>query len=570
MEHNVTLITTIAAGFGLALILGFAADRLRLPALVGYLLAGILIGPATPGFVADVGIASQLSEIGVMLLMFGVGLHFSLDDLLAVKRIALPGAVVQMTIATLLGMGMAWGWGWTPGAGLIFGLSLSCASTVVLLKALESLGVLDSMNGRIAVGWLVVEDLATVLVLVLMPPLAGVLGGPVAASAGDATPLWQTIGWTLLEISAFIAVMLIAGRRFLPWLLWQAVRTGSRELFTLTVIAAAISIAYGAAALFSVSFALGAFFAGMVLRESEFSHRAAEESLPLRDAFSVLFFVSVGMLFDPAVLLRHPLQVLGVVAIIVVGKSVAAMALVLALRYPLNTALTVAASLAQIGEFSFILAGLGVSLGLLPAEGMSLVLAGALISIAINPFVFAAIRPVRRWASRNSALARRLESRVDPYAELPMSTERKYLEGQVVLVGYGRVGRRIAAALDARGIPYVVTEQNREQVEALRKRGIAAVAGNAADPSALIQAHIADAAMLVIATPDTVGVRRMAEIARKLNPAIEIVLRTHSEDESELLTKEGIGKVFFGEEELARGMTSHVLARFAPAGAGGH
>jgi CPA2 family monovalent cation:H+ antiporter-2 len=246
------------------------------------------------------------------------------------------------------------------------------------------------------------------------------------------------------------------------------------------------------------------------------------------------------------------------------------MALVLALRYPLNTALTVAASLAQIGEFSFILAGLGVSLGLLPKEGMSLVLAGALISIAINPFVFAAIKPVRQWASHNSALARRLESRDDPYAELPMSTERKYLEGQVVLVGYGRVGRRIAAALDDRGIPYVVTEQNREQVEALRKRGIAAVAGNAADPSALIQAHIADAAMLVIATPDPVGVRRMAEIARKLNPSIEIVLRTHSEDESQLLTKEGIGKVFFGEEELARGMTSHVLERFAPAGAGGH
>ena len=455
-------------------------------------------------------------------------------------------------------------------AGLIFGLSLSCASTVVLLKALEALGVLDSMNGRIAVGWLVVEDLATVLVLVLLPPLAAVLGGTVAASTADAAPLWQTIGLTLLEISAFIAVMLIAGRRFLPWLLWQAVRTGSRELFTLTVIAAAISIAYGAAQLFSVSFALGAFFAGMVLRESEFSHRAAEESLPLRDAFSVLFFVSVGMLFDPAVLMTRPLQVLGVVAIIVVGKSIAAMALVLALRYPLNTALTVAASLAQIGEFSFILAGLGVSLGLLPKEGMSLVLAGALISIAINPFVFAAIKPVRQWASRNSALARRLESRDDPYAELPMSTERKYLEGQVVLVGYGRVGRRIAAALDDRGIPYVVTEQNREQVETLRKRGIAAVAGNAADPSALIQAHIADAAMLVIATPDPVGVRRMAEIARKLNPSIEIVLRTHSEDESQLLTKEGIGKVFFGEEELARGMTSHVLERFAPAGAGGH
>ena len=563
MEHNVSLITTLAAGFGLALIFGFAAERLKVPALVGYLLAGIMIGPATPGFVADVGIAAQLSEIGVMLLMFGVGLHFSLNDLLAVKRIALPGAVVQMGLATVLGMGMAWWWGWSIGAALIFGLSLSCASTVVLLKALEARGALQTMNGRIAVGWLVVEDLATVLVLVLMPPLAGVLGGT-AAPVEDAAPLWRTVGQTLLQVSAFIALMLIAGRRVLPWLLWHVARTGSRELFTLSVVTAAISIAYGAAELFGVSFALGAFFAGMVMRESEFSHRAAEESLPLRDAFAVLFFVAVGMLFDPSVVMEEPMRVLGVVAIIIVGKSVAAMVLVLAFRYPLNTALTVAASLAQIGEFSFILAGLGVSLGLLPPAGLSLVLAGALISIALNPFVFAAIAPVRSWVLGRSDLARRFERREDPYAELPMSTERKYLEGQVVLVGYGRVGRRIAEALRERGIPYVVAEQNRELVEDLRKQGIAAVSGNAADPAALIQAHIADAAMLVIATPDPVGVRQMAETARTLNPDIEIVLRTHSEDESLLLSKDGIGTVFFGEEELAKGMMNHVLQRFAP------
>ena len=563
MDHNVSLITTIAAGFGLALIFGFAAERLKVPALVGYLLAGIMIGPATPGFVADVGIAAQLSEIGVMLLMFGVGLHFSLDDLLAVKRIAVPGAVVQMGLATVLGMGMAWWWGWSLGAALIFGLSLSCASTVVLLKALEARGALQTMNGRIAVGWLVVEDLATVLVLVLMPPLAGVLGGT-AAPVEDAAPLWRTVGQTLLQVSAFIALMLIAGRRVLPWLLWHVARTGSRELFTLSVVTAAISIAYGAAELFGVSFALGAFFAGMVMRESEFSHRAAEESLPLRDAFAVLFFVAVGMLFDPSVVMEEPMRVLGVVAIIIVGKSVAAMVLVLAFRYPLNTALTVAASLAQIGEFSFILAGLGVSLGLLPPAGLSLVLAGALISIALNPFVFAAIAPVRSWVLGRSDLARRFERREDPYAELPMSTERKYLEGQVVLVGYGRVGRRIAEALRERGIPYVVAEQNRELVEDLRKQGIAAVSGNAADPAALIQAHIADAAMLVIATPDPVGVRQMAETARTLNPDIEIVLRTHSEDESLLLSKDGIGTVFFGEEELAKGMMNHVLQRFAP------
>ena len=564
MEHNVSLISTIAAAFGVALILGVIAERLKLPALVGYLLAGILIGPATPGFVADVETAAQLSEIGVMLLMFGVGLHFSLHDLLSVKRIALPGAVVQMTLATVLGMALAWWWGWSLGAALIFGLSLSCASTVVLLKALEARGILDTMNGRIAVGWLVVEDLATVLVLVLLPPLAGVLGGE--APGAGAGPLWSTIGKTLLEVSAFVALMLIVGRRALPWLLSQVARTGSRELFTLAVVASAISIAYGSAQLFSVSFALGAFFAGMVMRESEFSHRAAEESLPLRDAFSVLFFVSVGMLFDPAVLLEKPLHVLGVVAIIIIGKSIAAMALVIALRYPLNTALTVAASLAQIGEFSFILAGLGMSLGLLPTEGMSLVLAGALISIALNPFVFAAIGPIKQWALQSSALARDLEQRTDPYAELPMSTERKFLEGQVVLVGYGRVGRSIALALSERGIPYVVAEQHREQVEMLRQQGIAAVSGDAAEPSVLIQAHIAHASMLVITTPDPINVRQIADIARKLNPTIEIVLRTGSEDESQLLRKEAIGTVFCGKEELAKGMANHVLQRFSQPG----
>ena len=562
MDHSVTLITTIAAGFGLALILGFIAERIKIPALVGYLLAGVVLGPATPGFVADASIARQLSEIGVMLLMFGVGLHFSLDDLLAVKRIALPGAVVQMSLATGLGTALAWGWGWSIGAGLVFGLSLSCASTVVLFKALEARRVLHTMNGHIAVGWLVVQDLVTVMVLVLLPPLASMLGGTPSANETSLS-LWRTIGQTLLQVAAFVALMLIAGRRLLPWLLWQVERTGSRELFTLSVVVAAIGIAYGAAELFGVSFALGAFFAGTVMRESEFSHRAARESLPLRDAFAVLFFVAIGMLFEPAVLVEEPLRVLCVVAVIMVGSPMAAMGLVLALRYPLNTALAVAASLAQIGEFSFILAGLGMSLGLLPAEGMSLILAGALISIATNPFVFAGIAPISRWLLQRSELARRLAGREDPFAELPINTERKFLEGHVVLVGYGRVGRRIASALSEHGIPYVVAEQNRELVEALRKRGVAAVSGNAATGAVLIQAHIADAAMLVIATPDTLGVRQMAQIARALNRSIEVVVRTHSEDESRLLRKDAVGTVFFGEEELAKGMTSHVLQRFA-------
>ncbi len=563
MDHNISLITTLAAGFSIALVLGFLAERMRMPALVGYLVTGILIGPATPGFVADVHLASQLAEIGVMLLMFGVGLHFSLKDLLAVKRIAVPGAVVQMGLATVLGMAVAHVWGWSWGSGLIFGLSLSCASTVVLLKALEARGVLESMNGRIAVGWLVVEDLATVLVLVLLPPLAGLLGSTTVAS-GEGGALWLTLGKTLLLVGAFIALMLVVGRRLLPWLLWQVSRTGSRELFTLAVIAAAIGIAFGAAQLFKVSFALGAFFAGMVMRESEFSHRAAQESLPLRDAFSVLFFVSVGMLFQPGVVVDMPLHVLATLAIIIVGKSLAAALLVLALRYPLNTALTVAASLAQIGEFSFILAGLGLTLGLLPAEGMSLVLAAALLSIALNPLLFAAVEPLRRWVLARSAFARKLEQRGDPYAELPESTERQYLEGQVVLVGHGRVGRRIADGLRQRGIPFVVVEHNRETVDALRKQGLAAVSGDATEALVLVQAHIAKAAMLVVATPDAIDARQIAATARELNPAIEIVLRTHSEEESALLRKEAIGTVFFGEEELARGMAAHVLQRFAP------
>lgn len=562
MDHGVSLITTVAAAFGVALILGFIAERIKVPALVGYLIAGIIIGPASPGFVADVNIASQLSEIGIMLLMFGVGLHFSPADLLAVKRLAVPGAIVQMGCATLLGIGLASWWGWSFGAALVFGLSLSCASTVVLLKSLEARNLLDTMNGKIAVGWLVVQDLVTVMVLVLLPALAGILGSHTAVA--NSSSLWSTIGQTLLQVTAFIVLMLVVGRRLLPWMLWQVARTGSRELFTLSVIATAIGIAYGAAELFKVSFALGAFFAGSVMRESEFSHRAAEESLPLRDAFSVLFFVSVGMLFDPSVLVDQPLHVLGVVAIILLGNSIPAATLVLVFKYPLNTALTIAASLAQIGEFSFILAGLGKSIGLLPAEGVNLILAGALISIALNSFVFTAISPFRRWILDRSALARRLEVNLDPYAELPMSTERKYLEGQVVLVGYGRVGRRIAKALDERGIPYVVAEQNREVVEDLRKNGRAAVSGNAGDPAVLIQAHIANAAMLVVATPDTINVRQMAETARTLNPAIEIILRTHNEEESVLLHNEGIGSVFFGEEELAKGMTSHVLDRFAP------
>ena len=558
MTHEVNLITTIAAGLGLAMVFGYIAARLNLPPLAGYLLAGIVIGPNTRGFVADVALAGQLAEIGVMLLMFGVGLHFSLGDLASVRRIALPGAVVQILVATALGTITAMLWGWSFGAGLVFGLALSVASTVVLLRALESRNALETFNGRIAVGWLIVEDLVMVLMLVLLPPLANALGGS-AHGAAAGPGLGAALAMTFAKVGAFIALMLVAGRRIFPRILWLMAKTGSRELFTLCVIAAAVGVAYGAAALFGVSFALGAFFAGMMMRESSLSHRAAAESLPLRDAFAVLFFVSVGMLFDPAVILRQPLAVLAVVAVIMFGKTLAAIGLVLLLRYPLNTALTVGASLAQIGEFSFILAGLGVEYGLLPEEGRSLILAGALISIALNPAVFAAVEPAQRWIRARSELARRLEQLADPLAVLPDDVDASMLTGHVVIVGHGRVGKRIAAALREHHVPFTIAEQNRELVEQLREEGAHAVSGDAADPAVLIQAHVARAAMLVIATPDTVGFRKMVDVARKLKPDIQIVLRTHTDEEATLLRRENVGAVFMGEHELAKAMTQYVL-----------
>lgn len=565
MPHSVPLITTIAVAFGLALILGFVVARLKLPPLVGYLLAGVIIGPATPGFVADIALSQQLAEIGVMLLMFGVGLHFSLDDLLGVRRIALPGAIVQIAAATTLGAVVAFLWGWSFGAGIVFGLALSVASTVVLLTALENRGALESINGRIAVGWLVVEDLVMVLVLVLLPALSGWLGGAghdVAPGSGGRN-LLTTLALTVGKVSVFVVLMLVVGKRVFPWLLWQVARTGSRELFTLCVIAAAVGIAYGAAAVFDVSFALGAFFAGMILRESPLSHRAAAESLPLRDAFAVLFFVSVGMLFDPAMLIQEPVRVLVVVAIIILGKTLAAFLIVLAFKYPLNTALTVSASLAQIGEFSFILASLGVSLNLLPVEGQSLILAGALISMALNPLVFKAIAPVQIWIRSRSRIACAMEQPDDPLAQLPTTVDQSRLTGHVLLVGHGRVGQRIGDALMEKDVPIVVAEQNREIVEGLRGRGIPAVCGDASDPAVLIQAHVARAQMLVVAVPDTFAARKMIEIARALKPDLEIVVRAHSDEEAVLLRKEGAGQVFMSEHELALGMARYVLGRIA-------
>jgi len=564
MPHDLTLITTIAASFGLALVLGFLAVRLRLPAILGYLVAGILLGPATPGFVADLELSAQLAEIGVMLLMFGVGLHFSLDDLLAVRRIAVPGAMAQITVATALGTMAAAVWGWGLGTGLVFGLALSVASTVVLVKALEQRGLLQSMNGRIAVGWLVVEDLVMVLALVLLPPLSGWLlarNGTELTTAGADTDLLMPFLTTVGGVAVFMALMLVAGRRLFPWLLWQIARTGSRELFTLFVIAAALGIAYGAGALFGASFALGAFFAGMVLRESSLSHRAAQESLPLRDAFAVLFFVSVGMLFDPIILIERPLEVLLVVVIIVFGKSLAAFGLVLAFRYPVNTALTVSASLAQIGEFSFILAGLARHLGLLPDDGFDLIIAGAIISISVNPFVFRMIEPIQVWVRARSRLAQALERPDDPLAELPATVPSTEVTGHTIVVGHGAVGARVAAALGQQGVRLVVAEQNRELVEDLRRQGVHAVAGDAADPAVLIQAHVARAARLVITPPDPVAAVQMAETARMLNPDVDILIRARNPEEAETLRKANAGRLFLDEEILAANLIEAASAR---------
>ena len=565
MEHSFTLISTLAAGFGIALVFGFIAEKFKIPALVGYLLAGVIVSPATPGFVADINIASQLSEIGVMLLMFGVGLHFSLSDLMRVKYIAVPGAVAQMGLATGLGLLVAHYWGWTYGQSLVFGLCLSCASTVVLLKALETKGILESHDGQIAVGWLVVEDIMTVLILVLLPPLAPMLGAEAVQSVESATPLWEIIAWTVGRVALFIFLMLVVGKRVLPWLLWQVAKTGSRELFTLCVLAVAIGIAYCASEVFSVSFALGAFFSGMVMRESKYAHRAAMESLPLRDAFSVIFFVGVGMMFDPMILVDKPLHLLAVLAIIILGKSLVAFGLVMLFRYPLHTALTVAASLAQIGEFSFILAGLGVSLGLLPQEGMSLVLAGAIISIAFNPVAFALVEPLKNLMKKRWKYARVLDAKSDPLSVMPDEEESKYLRGHMVLVGYNKVCEHIAKDLSERKVPFVIVEKDRNIVEDLRENGFKAVCGDAIDPAILIQAHVQDAAMVILNFRDDILRRKVIETAKILNHKIEAVIMTSDDEIAVRAMTDHLGKVFDSNAVMAGSIVKYCMHRLGKA-----
>jgi CPA2 family monovalent cation:H+ antiporter-2 len=558
MPHETALIATIAIGLGLAFILGLLAVRLRLPPLVGYLVAGILVGPHTPGLYADVHLAQQLAEIGVILLMFGVGVHFSLGDLLAVRRIAVPGAAVQITLATVLGAAISRLWDWPWGSGIVFGLCLSVASTVVLLRSLEDRGQLHTMDGQIAVGWLVVEDLATVLVLVLLPALAVTLGGvdngeAATGGAGIAMALLTTIG----KVAAFVVLMIVVGRRAVPWLLQRVARIGSRELFTLSVLAVALGIAVGASVLFDVSVALGAFFAGMVVNGSDLSHEAAADALPLQDAFSVLCFVAVGMLFDPAILVREPLEVLGVLFIILVGKTVGAFGIVLGFRYPIHTALTISASLAQIGEFSFILAALGVQLGVLPVEGQSLIVAGALLSIALNPGAFALIAPIKRWMERHPRLLALVE-RTEPDAPVTV-LDTEGVHDHAIIVGFGRVGSTIGSVLEREGIAYVAVEQDRLRFESLRERGIPAVFGNAARALVLESAHPERARLLLVTTPDPFQSRAVVEIARRANPNIPAIIRTHSEEERQWLETNGIGTAIMGEHELALTMARRAL-----------
>jgi CPA2 family monovalent cation:H+ antiporter-2 len=547
----VPLIAIIAVGLALAFIAGFIATRLRLPPIVGYLLAGVAIGPYTPGFVDDANLAPQLAEIGVILLMFGVGMHFSLRALLEVRRIAVPGALVQIGVAVCLGLGAAHAWGWSFSSGVVFGLALSVASTVVMLRALEQRGTLDSLEGRIAVGWLIVEDLAMVVTLVLMPAVAS---GDVCV-AGIAIGVLIALG----KIAALFVIMRFVGIRLFPWLFARVASSESRELTTLFVVAVGLGIAYASALVFGVSFALGAFFAGVVVNESKLTSRLAAEAVPLQNAFSVLFFVSVGMLFDWHVVLEMPIEVLTVVGVIIVGKSLAALLIILAFRYPLRAALTVSASLAQIGEFSFILVALGQSLGVLPDSAQSLVLAGALLSITLNPLVFTTIDPVRRFVAsrpRLDALIGRLQSIVHAGDEAPVS-----LRDHVVLVGFGRVGRSIARQLGEHAIPFVIVEQNREAPRA-DWSDAPVVVGDASNEEVLMRANVPQARMLVVAVPDVLRAARMLSTARRANPRIECAVRTHTDEELAFIEGKGANLALMAERELADGLARYVLTSY--------
>ncbi len=551
MHHDTDLINIVAVGLGLAFIFGALANKLRLSPLVGYLIAGICVGPFTPGFVADQALANQLAEIGVMLLMFGVGLHFSLKDLMEVKAIAIPGAIGQILVATLLGWGLAALMGWPVIYGVVFGFSLATASTVVLLRAMEERRLLETTRGKIAIGWLIVEDLACVLALVMMPVLAGVFGPDAANETHTVGSVLASIGWTFVQLGLFVAVMLVVGRRVIPWILERIAGTGSRELFTLAVLAIALGVAFGSAMLFGVSFALGAFFAGMLLNESELSHKAANDSLPLRDAFAVLFFVSVGMLFNPAILIEHPWQVLATAAIIMFGKSAAAFVIVRAFGHPTGTALTISASLAQIGEFAFIIAGLGVTLGILPPTGQALVLAGALISIMLNPLVFGLLD---RWLLKNQETApTTVETELPPGPSLD-------LHDHAIVIGYGRVGSALAQVLRDRGVPVMIIDDNKEHVAEAHAAGLPGIRGSAASDRVLAEAHPERAKIAVLAIPQPLEAGETLAKLRALNPGLTLLARAHSDAEVKHLLAHGADGTVMAERELAYSLAEMVMS----------
>jgi CPA2 family monovalent cation:H+ antiporter-2 len=549
MPHHTSLIAILCVGFVLAFVLGMAAQRLRLSPLVGYLIAGVIAGPFTPGFVGDQELAPQLAEIGVILLMFGVGLHFSLKDLMAVKSVAIPGAVGQITVVTLLGLGLSLAMGWPMIHGVVYGLSLSVASTVVVLRAMEQRRLLETRRGRIAIGWLVVEDLAMVFALVLLPALASVFGEGQSAGLGIGG-VFATLGLTVLKVGAFVAVMLLVGRRVIPWVLERVAGTGSGELFTLCVLAVAMGVAFGAAELFGVSFALGAFFAGILLNESEFGHKAANDSLPMRDAFAVLFFVSVGMLFDPSIVVERPWLVLATFLIIIVGNASVALLIVSVLRLPRLTGLTVAVSLSQIGEFSFILASLGVDMKVLTPDARDLILAGALLSIVANPILFALLD---RWEARQAALA-------GPADEPDVVVLPQTITDHAIVVGFGRVGDQLAHLLQARGVPVVVIEEDADRVARARADGLPAIRGNAAVERVLLEAAPERARLAVFAIPKALEAGETIARLKALNPQITVLARAHSDLEVRHLLEHGADGAVLAERELAYSLAEMVMS----------
>jgi CPA2 family monovalent cation:H+ antiporter-2 len=552
--HSYDLILTLASGFSAALVLGYLTHRIGLSPIVGYLLAGTLVGPYTPGYVADAGLAEQLAEIGVILLMFGVGLQFHIEELLAVRRVAVPGAIAQSAVATVLGAALAVAFGWTWSAGLVFGMALAVASTVVLIRVLSDNNDLHTQAGHIAVGWLVVEDLFTVIALVLLPALFG--------PKADEQSVWVALGLTALKVSALVAFTAVVGTRVIPRVLDYVAETRSRELFTLAVLAMALGIAVGSALVFSVSMALGAFLAGMVVGRSEYSMRAASEALPMRDAFAVLFFVSVGMLLNPEALLTSPGLVLGALAIVLVGKPAVALVLVWAMRYPFRSALTVAIALAQIGEFSFILASLGRDLGILSPESTNVLVAASIVSIVLNPVAYRTIRPIEKWLiarPRLWALFNRDANVADDLKASPAAPGAADPQHHAVVVGYGPTGRAVVRLLRDNGITPTVIDLNIETVRALRQDGIDGIYGDATRTDTLEAAGIARSGSLILGSAGMANSADVIRMARAVNPGIQVLARASYLRDVPSLKAAGANRVYSGEGEVAVAFVEDLL-----------